>query len=111
MSLIAIKNNEKALIIFDSVLSLIIIIVLSVFYKKIVKKKKQAIFKSLLLAIGMFLFSIILNLLFSRIPTPENQHYINEVRNVAPVLMALHTRLFSPIIEELLTRGIFMNLF
>ncbi len=59
----------------------------------------------------MFLFSIILNLLFSRIPTPENQHYINEVRNVAPVLMALHTRLFSPIIEELLTRGIFMNLF
>ena len=54
----------------------------------------------------MFLFSIILNLLFSRIPTPENQHYINEVRNVAPVLMALHTRLFSPIIEELLTRGI-----
>ncbi|WP_438747462.1 CPBP family intramembrane glutamic endopeptidase [Enterococcus sp. DIV1368f] len=25
--------------------------------------------------------------------------------------MALHTRLFSPIIEELLTRGIFMNLF
>jgi len=111
MSLIAIKNNEKALIIFDSVLSLIIIIVLSVFYKKIVKKKKQAIFKSLLLATGMFLFSIILNLLFSRIPTPENQHYINEVRNVAPVLMALHTRLFSPIIEELLTRGIFMNLF
>lgn len=111
MSLIAIKNNEKTLIIFDSILSLIIIIVLSVFYKKIVKKKKQAIFKSLLLAIGMFLFSIILNLLFSRIPTPENQHYINEVRNVAPVLMALHTRLFSPILEELLTRGIFMNLF
>lgn len=111
MSLIAIKNNEKTLIIFDSVLSLIIIIVLSVFYKKIVKKKKQAIFKSLLLAIGMFLFSIILNLLFSRMSTPENQHYINKVRNVAPVLMALHTRLFSPIIEELLTRGIFMNLF
>ena len=98
------------MIIFDSVLSLIIIIVLSVFYKNS-KEKKQAIFKSLLLAIGMFLFSIILNLLFSRIPTPENQHYINEVRNVAPVLMALHTRLFSPIIEELLTRGIFMNLF
>ena len=93
------------MIIFDSVLSLIIIIVLSVFYKNS-KEKKQAIFKSLLLAIGMFLFSIILNLLFSRIPTPENQHYINEVRNVAPVLMALHTRLFSPIIEELLTRGI-----
>ena len=88
------------MIIFDSVLSLIIIIVLSVFYKNS-KEKKQAIFKSLLLAIGMFLFSIILNLLFSRIPTPENQHYINEVRNVAPVLMALHTRLFSPIIEEL----------
>jgi len=41
MSLIAIKNNEKALIIFDSVLSLIIIIVLSVFYKKIVKKKSK----------------------------------------------------------------------
>ena len=58
----------------------------------------------------MFLFSIILNLLFTH-SYSENQHYINEVRNVAPVLMALHTRLFSPIIEELLTRGIFMNLF
>lgn len=108
----SIDNNEIVLIVIDSILSIVVISCLIVVYKKIhIKKNIQKNHKNFLIAIIMILASILLNIFFSNITTSSNQEYIDEVNLIAPILNGFHVRLFNPIIEELLTRGIFMNLF
>ncbi|MGC3722256.1 CPBP family intramembrane glutamic endopeptidase [Enterococcus faecalis] len=112
MSQDTIGSNENILIIIDSILAIIVISVLFILYKKLNKKhNNQKIVKSALITMIMLIISIVLNIMFSSLPSPSNQVYIDKTLVVAPILTNLQTRVFSPIIEELLTRGIFMNLF
>lgn len=108
------KGNELIWILVDSLAFIIILFFfIYIFIKikplKIVLDKK--ISKSIICTLVLFLLAILLNTLFLNIPTPSNQQYINTRYQYVPILTILQTNLFAPIIEELLNRGIYMNLF
>lgn len=112
MSMKSIERHENSLILIDTIVFLLVISLFFVVYRKIrVNLVQNKLLKNIVITIVMALCAIGLDMFFSTLPIPSNQLTINEMNAVAPILNALRIRIFAPIIEELLTRGIFMNLF
>lgn len=106
-------NQQFKWLVIDGVFAILIVSLTYLIYKKVRKNDKDVSIKNkLLMTLGFTLLAVGINYLYGLfIDTTANQNLVNEMRMQAPILAAFQVRLFAPIIEEMIWRGIFMNLF
>lgn len=106
-------NQQFKWLVIDGVFAILIVSLTYLIYKKVIKNDKDVSIKNkLLMTLGFTLLAVGINYLYGLfIDTTANQNLVNEMRMQAPILAAFQVRLFAPIIEEMIWRGIFMNLF
>ena len=106
-------NQQFKWLAIDGVFAILIVSLTYLIYKRVRKKDKDVLIKNkLLMTLGFTLLAVGINYLYGLfIDTTANQNLVNEMRMQAPILAAFQVRLFAPITEEMIWRGIFMNIF
>lgn len=112
------EKHQWLWIMIDSAMFLLVMGVAGAIYWKIRKPQspsKQSSQK-IMITVGLFLVAVAIDYLYSAWcestgNLPGNQEAINANLTKLPILTMLQVRLFGPISEELIFRGIFMNLF
>lgn len=106
-------NQQFKWLAIDSIFAILIVALTYLIYKKVRKKDNDVSIKNkLLMTLGFTLLAVGINYLYGLfLDTTTNQNLVNEMRMQAPILATFQVRLFAPVIEEIIWRGIFMNLF
>lgn len=97
----------------DSLFAILIFALTYLIYKRVKRTDDDvAIRDKVLMTLGFTILAVGINYIYGVfIETTSNQNLVNEAMVRAPILAAFQIRLFTPIIEEIIWRGIFMNLF
>ena len=106
-------NQQFKWLIIDSIFAILLFILTYLIYKKTKHSEQEVTLKNkIVITIGFTFLALLINHSYGLlIDTTPNQELINAAMAKVPILVAFQTRLFAPITEEIIWRGIFMNLF
>lgn len=106
-------NQQFKWLAIDSIFAILLFILTYLIYKKTKHSELEVTLKNkIVITIGFTFLALLINHSYGLlIDTTPNQELINAAIAKAPILVAFQTRLFAPITEEIIWRGIFMNLF
>lgn len=108
----ALFTQQWKWLIIDSLFAVLLFILMQMIYKKISQKNEAIPVKNkLLLTLIFMILALGINFMFSYLQTTANQQVLDTAATNTPILAAVQVRLFAPILEEFIFRGIFMNLF
>lgn len=105
-------NQQMKWIVIDSLFAILLFILTYMIYKKIkIANDEISVKFKLLMTIGFTLLALGINFMYSYFPITANQQLLDSSEINVPILVAIQVRVFAPVLEELIFRGIFMNLF